>query len=77
MMMGQKEAASDSAAAYDTAVAAAGIQGAFGDADLLGLALRDFRPPPDQAGQAGGGVPLLDETVLSVTSGELADRLRW
>ena len=71
MMMGQ-EAAGDSAAAYATAVAAAGIAERFGEADLLGLALHQQGRLLIKQGQREAGFALLDETMLAVTSGELS-----
>jgi DNA-binding CsgD family transcriptional regulator len=71
VMMGQ-EAAGDSAAAYDTAVSAAGIAERFGDADLLGLARHQQGRLLIKQGRQAAGFSLLDETMLAVTSGELS-----
>ena len=68
----RREAAGDSAAANDAAVAAAEIGRRFGDADLVGLALHQQGRLLIRQGSRETGFALLDETMLAVTSGELS-----
>lgn len=70
-MMGQ-EAAGDYAAAYTTALEAAGIGERFGDRDLIALALHQQGRVLTKQGRVPEGLVLLDEAMVAVVAGELS-----
>jgi DNA-binding NarL/FixJ family response regulator len=62
----------DAQAAYDSAAEAAAIAARFGDRDLLALAVHEQGHALIRLGRVEEGLRLLDETMVSVTAGELS-----
>jgi DNA-binding CsgD family transcriptional regulator len=62
----------DPAAAHDTAAEVAATAARFGDRDLLALAVHEQGHALIRLGRVEDGLRLLDETMVSVTAGELS-----
>jgi DNA-binding CsgD family transcriptional regulator len=71
-LMFQQEAAGDFATAAATAAAAAEIGQRFGDTDLFALAVQGQGYLLLKDGRISEGLPLLDEAMVAVTTGELS-----
>jgi DNA-binding CsgD family transcriptional regulator/tetratricopeptide (TPR) repeat protein len=71
-LMFQHEASGDLDAAIATAAQAAAIAERFHDADLLALAVHSQGHLLVYAGRVKEGLPLLDESMVAVTTGELS-----
>jgi DNA-binding CsgD family transcriptional regulator len=70
--MFEREAMGDLSAAIEFAAEAAEIAERFGDADLLALAVHSQGHLLVLAGDVTEGLPLLDESMVAVTTGELS-----
>ncbi len=68
----QRDASGDFEAAYATASEAAEIAGRFADAELLAIAMHQQGSMLVKLGRVEDGMALLDEAMVSVTSGELS-----
>jgi DNA-binding CsgD family transcriptional regulator len=71
-LMFQHEASGDLDGAIATAAEAAAIAERFGDADLLALAVHSQGHLLVYAGRVKEGLPLLDESMVAVSTGELS-----
>ncbi len=71
-VMLQQEASADFTAAFETATEAVHVAVRFGDADLLALAVHEQGRSRIGEGRIDEGLALLDEAMVSVTTGELS-----